>query len=131
MAVVAACVHHTVDGGGDHPSLAPLADGQRIHVGAEHQRRSGLSAVEIGEHSGPADAGANREAEVGASPRNQHRGVLLLERQLGVRMQQPPGLRDLLTGPVDLGADARVEIDGDVTHDSPAALTPERRSATS
>ena len=24
MTVVATCVHHTVDGGGDHPSLAPL-----------------------------------------------------------------------------------------------------------
>ena len=44
---------------------------------------------------------------------------MFLERQLGVPVERAPGLDDLLTGPVDLGAKASVEVDGDAAHDAP------------
>ena len=65
--------------GGDHAALAPLDDGQRVHVGAQHQRRPRLAAVEVGDHAGAADTGAHREAEVGAALRDQLGGIAFLE----------------------------------------------------
>ena len=130
VAVVAAGMHHTLDCRGDDPVVAALDNRERVHVGAQHQRGTRLATVEICEHAGATDAGSDREAEVGAPPGHKLGGLSLVERELRVPVERAPGFDDFLTGPVGLGAQAGVQVDGDAAHEGRAELTPESRSAT-
>jgi hypothetical protein len=72
-------MHDALDLRGDHATVAPLHDGQRIHVGPQHEGRTWLAAVEIGEDAGPSDTRPHREAEAGAALRDEVSSVVFLE----------------------------------------------------
>ena len=63
-----------------------LAHRQRVHVGANRHRRPGLAAFEHGHDAGAADACTERNAARGEERLHALRGLALLERELGVRV---------------------------------------------
>ena len=130
VSVVPARVHRAVVLGRDHAAVALLEDRQSVHVRSQHQHRAGPSAVQVGDDAGATDVRAHGEAQVGAAPRDELRGVMLDLRELGMAVQHATGLNHLFASPVDRGAEARLERSAGLAHDASPRLIPERRSAT-
>ena len=88
VTVVAAAVHPAVVG---RPvgEVVLLLHRQRVHVGAQADRAAAFVAAphDHGDHAGAADAGVVLDAERGQRLANDARRALLLETQLGMRVQ--------------------------------------------
>ena len=67
-----------------------LAHRQRVHVGANRDRGSRLAAFEQGNDAGPAHVGAKRNAARGQKFLHALRGLVLLERELRMRVDLAP-----------------------------------------
>ena len=82
---------------------------QRVHVGAQRDHRPRPRALDHRHHAGLGDAGARREAHLAQPLGDVARGLELLVRELGVRVQMAPPL-DQPTGD---RAGAEVDVAGE------------------
>ena len=94
---MAAGVHHTdglvaVGGGGARAErqIALFGDGQRVHVGAQRDGRTGLATLEHTHHTGLGDAGLHLEAEALQVIGHDLRGAELTVGEFGVLVEIAP-----------------------------------------
>ena len=87
-----------------------LVDRQRVHVGADADGLAGLRAFDHGDHAGLADAAAELDAQLPEEGGHRLRGLMLLERELGVLVQLAPQRHQLGGSTLDDFRDAGVDI---------------------
>ena len=89
MTVVAASVHQA--GPRRHVrDVVLLQDRERIHVGAKHDHLAGPRAVQPGDDRRPGGSLDLETAERAERLLDEVRRLVLLERELGIRVQMPP-----------------------------------------
>jgi hypothetical protein len=76
--------------------LIELENGQRVHVGAQHDRLPRLSALENAEHAGLRDAFVHLDAERAQTFGDDAGRAVFLEAQFRMRVQVAPGRDDFL-----------------------------------